>query len=113
MKRISVCIALILIFSQGLAPAAPAEFRDFPCGGGASYSVADGEIVRLSGQNCSGPLVLDKTVKVVGDYAFYAAKITSLIVPDSVISIGENAFTQTQLVSQLSRLEIQPLTAAV
>ena len=73
-----------------------AEFlARFPCGDGA-YSV-DSSGTLTSAEGCTGDLVIDDFVQRIGDYAFYFLpnSITSLTIPDSVLSVGEGSFANT------------------
>ena len=73
-----------------------AEFSArFPCGDG-TYSV-DSSGTLTSAEGCTGDLVIDDFVQRIGDYAFYFLpnSITSLTIPDSVLSIGEWSFVNT------------------
>lgn len=73
-----------------------AEFSArFPCGDG-TYSV-DSSGTLTSAEGCTGDLVIDDFVQRIGDYAFYLNpnSITSLTIPDSVLSVGEWSFANT------------------
>jgi hypothetical protein len=73
-----------------------AEFSArFPCGDG-TYSV-DSSGTLTSAEGCTGDLVIDDFVQRIGDYAFYFLpnSITSLTIPDSVLSVGEGSFGNT------------------
>jgi len=91
-------LATLLIASQ-LTPAFASETRNFPCGGGATYSVTMPDGVLTDGRRCTGALSLDSSVKVIGVEAFKGAKITSISFPESLELISTSAFENTQLSS--------------
>ena len=67
-----------------------AHAATFPCGVGANYTVTAG--VASGGDACTGVLTLDESVTSIAEDAFFSTQITQLIIPDSVTSIGANAF---------------------
>ncbi|MBR4312471.1 MAG: leucine-rich repeat domain-containing protein [Bacteroidaceae bacterium] len=42
------------------------------------------------------------TVTAIGDYAFYTSEITSITIPNTVVSIGENAFTYCRSLTSIT-----------
>lgn len=61
-----------------------------------SYTIPDGiKIIQGSAMHFCPveTVILPKSLTTIGDWAFYAARITSIRLPDSVSSIGRNAFT--------------------
>ena len=48
--------------------------------------------VLLDGRNCTGDVVIPDTVTEICMYAFSEAEITSVVIPDSVTTIGDSAF---------------------
>jgi len=101
-RKISAITALIISSVVAITPAANAETSDFPCGGNATYSVLMPQGVLLDGKKCVGELTIDPRVKIIDLTAFNNANITSVVIPNSVTSIGDYAFAG----SQLSRITI-------
>ena len=75
---------------------ANAEIVTFQCTGG-TYSVEMPASTITKDNGCSGNLVIDSTVKSIGDRAFQWSKITSISIPNSVTSIGTDAFSYSAL----------------
>ena len=75
---------------------ANAEVVNFQCTGG-TYSVEMPASTITKENGCSGNLVIDSTVKSIGDRAFQWSKITSISIPNSVTSIGADAFSYSAL----------------
>ena len=102
-KFVTASILVIGLISSSMSTAS-AEILTFTCGSG-SYKVEMPSGVLTSSSGCTGALVIDSTVKTIGDNAFYdvltQAKITSVLIPNSVTSIGANAFRGTSLTSVL------------
>jgi hypothetical protein len=101
MKRTIAVAGLILSLSMGSISTANAEIKTFACGSG-TYKVEMPAGILKSSSGCTGEFVIDSTVKEIGGGAFYdgygfgeGAKITSVVIPNSVTSIGGNAFRQT------------------
>jgi len=98
-RRHSFIAVIALILSIVDSTAARAETVTFPCGDGASYSVVLPSGVATDGSKCSGPLVIDTSVKVIGKNAFSFSKISSIKLPDTVISIEANGLAYLKLES--------------
>ena len=105
MKKILTASILVISLISSSMSTASAEILTFACGSG-SYKVEMPSGVLTSSSGCTGALVIDSTVKTIGDNAFYdvlgflsQAKITSVSIPASVTSIGANAFRGTSLTS--------------
>ena len=80
---------------------AHAEIKTFTCGSG-TYKVEMPAGILKSSSGCTGEFVIDSSVKEIGGGAFYdgygfgqGAKITSVVIPNSVTSIWGNAFRET------------------
>ena len=97
MKKFYLIALIALIFPIVCSSAARAETVTFPCGAGAFYTVVLPSGVATNGNNCSGTVVIDSSVKVIGKNAFSFSKISSLIVPDSVVSIEANGLAYLKL----------------
>jgi hypothetical protein len=98
MKRLSLIVSLALSLSIFVAPPANANTITFPCGGSETYSVLMPQGVLLDGKKCSGSLVIDQSVTVIGTRAFNGTySLTSVIIPGSVTTIDEGAFQSSSL----------------
>ncbi len=64
---------------------------------GSEYEI----IGAFNGSDCEGSVVITNGVTTIGTDSFYAADITSLIIPDSVTNIGSQAFYNSLSLSSL------------
>ena len=78
-------------------PASGNETKTFPCGGSATYSVSMPAGVVTDGKQCSGTLVIDESVKVIGVEAFKDAKLSEVKLPAGLELISTSAFENTLL----------------
>ena len=70
--------------------------RYFDCPNGGTYQVTGG--VASNGRSCAGDLILDSSVTQLGEQAFYRAwYLWSIVIPDSVTSIGYMALAATNI----------------
>jgi hypothetical protein len=125
MKRLLLSLTLVTGILVATTPNARAEELIIPCGGTATYSIIMPAGIAVEGNKygnqCSGALVIDSRVKIIGELAFdgsaitsvtipssvtaifkrafRGSKITSLTIPSSVLTIGERAFAETPLMS--------------
>jgi hypothetical protein len=99
MQRLLTCLILTLISTFVVVPASKAETFTFSCGGSATYSVTMPQGLLTEGNKCTGDIVIDSKVKIIGSEAFYQSGITSVAIPLSVTGIGSTAFAGTKLVS--------------
>jgi hypothetical protein len=99
MKRFVLSIAMVAGLLVGATSSASADTKTYPCGGTATYTVIMPAGAALDGTKCSGALVLDGSVKIIGDGAFTNSQLTSVIIPNSVTMIRSDAFANTQLTS--------------
>ena len=98
MKRILFSFALVLGLTVGVVPNANADTVTFPCGGTATYSVLMPQGVLLDAKSCAGSLTIDKSVQTIGAKAFFGNKqISSVVIPDGVKLIDEQAFFSSSL----------------
>ena len=88
--------ALVVFISTLGATQAHAADTTFNCGGTGTYTVTDAGLL-TSGQGCTGDLVIDSSVVSIDHYAFYfnPNTMTSVTIPDSVLSVGMWAFMGT------------------
>ena len=91
---------IFALAANSIVPA-HAEIKTFACGSG-TYKVEMPAGILKSSSGCTGEVVIDSTVKTIGFSAFYAgygygegAKITSVVIPNSVTSIDSRAFQAT------------------
>jgi hypothetical protein len=98
-RKHSLIAVIALILSIINNPAARAETVTFSCGDGANYSVILPSGIATDGSKCSGPLVIDASVKVIGKNAFSFSKISSIKLPDSVVSIEAGGLAYLKLES--------------
>ena len=93
----------------------PAKNGIFPCGSGGTYTVVSG---RVTGSNkCAGKLTIVSSVTAINDYAFSSYRstgrpsfslieqepeITELVIPKTVLSIGESAFADNKFLTSIS-----------
>ena len=122
MKRVLLIFSLTLSLTFLIVPSANADTVTFPCGGNETYSVLMPQGVLLDGKKCSGSLVIDQSVTVIGarafngtyslnsviipgtvttidEAAFQSSSLSSVVIPNSVISIKRYAFSSTKLTS--------------
>jgi len=96
MKR----IVTVFLFTGSLVASsvsvANAEVVTFQCTGG-TYSVEMPAATITKDNGCTGNLVIDSSVKNIGERAFQWSKITSISIPNSVTSIGSSAFSYSAL----------------
>ena len=81
---------ILALASNSIVPA-HAEVKDFPCTGG-TYSVEmpAAELKRNNG--CTGNLIIDSSIKSIGKSAFEYSALTSVVIPNSVTTIGDKSF---------------------
>jgi len=70
---------------------AHAEVKDFPCTGG-TYSVEIPAAELKSNNGCTGNLIIDSSIKSIGKSAFKYSALTSVVIPNSVTTIGDQSF---------------------
>ncbi len=74
-------------------PIAKAEEIQIACPSGGSYVLVLPAGVVINGKTCTGSLVVDNRAKVIGKDAFSFSKVTSVQLPNSVITIEASAFS--------------------
>jgi hypothetical protein len=90
MRRITTFLMLLVLATNSLN-AAKAEVISIACNGGTySIEMPSGKVTKDNG--CTGSLILDSSVKHIDSFAFQLSKITSVVIPNSVSSIGLGAF---------------------
>ena len=80
-------------------PASGNETKSISCGGSATYSVSMPTGEATDGKQCSGTLVIDSSVKIIGVEAFKGAKIQAIKFTDSLELISNSAFENTLIMS--------------
>ena len=92
MRRLLMVFTLSIGFLSPSLPAAHAEIISFPCGAGGTYSVESSNRTITKSSGCTGSLIIDSSVLQIGTTAFYSSNLTSVVIPNSVTSIGGAAF---------------------
>ena len=95
MRRSFLFLVLGLALCIGSMSVAKAEIITYPCGKG-TYKVDMPAGVLVDGKTCTGPVVIDSSVKSIASSAFSRSEITSVVIPNSVQSIGSFAFSWTR-----------------
>ena len=96
MKRLVAALLMSLVITSTSLSSASAEVVNFQCTGG-TYSVEMPAASITKDNGCTGNLIIDSSVKSIGDRAFQWSKITSISIPNSVTSIGTSAFSYSAL----------------
>jgi hypothetical protein len=95
-RRRIITFLIVLALTSTSVTGANAEVVTFPCTGG-TYLVEMPAATITRSNGCTENLVIDPSVKRIGDKAFIGSKITSVTIPNSVTSIGEFAFQSSYL----------------
>lgn len=110
MSKLRVLALVLTMLAMNLVWITPSMAETiFSCSTGGTYTVVDGHITESL--DCSGELVIDSSVTAINDYAFAPdvfvgpptwfrsqnPNITSLSIPNSVLTIGANAFQNIQI----------------
>jgi hypothetical protein len=96
MRKLFVTLSLSVIAGILSPISAHAAVATFSCTGSdgnassASYTVTSGVLTNIS--NCYGALTLDSSVTQI-DYATYANNVTSIVIPATTATIGQQPFT--------------------
>lgn len=98
MKRVITVFLFTGALIASSVSAANAEVVNYSCVGG-TYSVEMPAASITKDNGCTGTLVIDSSIKSIGDKAFQWSKITSVLIPSSVTSIGADAFAYSALTS--------------
>jgi BspA type Leucine rich repeat region (6 copies) len=98
MKRWIVTFLVLLTITSSSLTQANAEVVTFPCTGG-TYSVEMPAASIKKDNGCTGNLVIDPSIKSIGDNAFQFSKINTVSIPNSVTTIGSSAFEYSALTS--------------
>lgn len=96
MKRVITAFLLTGTLMASSVSTASAEVVNFQCTGG-TYSVEMPAASITKDNGCTGNLVIDPSIKSIGDRAFVSSKITSITIPNTVTSIGNSAFSSSAL----------------
>ena len=97
MNRFRFVSSVVLsVLISNCAPAS-ADTVKFPCGEGETYSVQMPQGNAVDGRKCSGALVIDDSVKVIGVEAFKDSKVTEIKLPAGLTLISTSAFENTLL----------------
>ena len=99
MKRILLSIVMIAGSLVASSPASGNETKTISCGGSATYFVSMPTGEATDGKQCSGTLVIDSSVKIIGVEAFKGAKIQAIKFSDSLELISNSAFENTLIMS--------------
>ena len=102
MKKVSIKRKIIMFTVLLIAASTPVADANtsvtFQCSGG-TYRVEMPAASLYWVNGCVGKLVIDSSVKSIGDRAFHFSKLTSVTIPNSVTSIGNEAFQFSDLIS--------------
>jgi hypothetical protein len=97
-NRKIMTFVILLVTTSTSVTSANAEVVNFPCTGG-TYSVEMPAATITKSNGCFGDLIIDSSVKSIGNRAFFLSYITSVSIPDSVTSIGDSAFAGSKSTS--------------
>ena len=95
-RKIKTLTILLVVASTPVAEANTSV--SFQCNGG-TYRVEMPAASLYWVNGCVGKLVIDSSVKSIGDRAFEFSNLTSISIPDSVTRIGDSAFKYSDLIS--------------
>ena len=100
-RRITRNILITLVCLILFAPQQQAQAGDLQisCAGGGSYTLILPAGVVINGKTCTGTLVVDSRAKVIGKDAFSFSKVTSVQLPNSVVTIEASAFSYNTFTS--------------
>jgi hypothetical protein len=89
-KSFNLFLMIFALAGNSIVPA-HAEVKDFPCTGG-TYSVEIPAAELKSNNGCTGNLIIDSSIKSIGKSAFKYSALTSVVIPNSVTTIGDQSF---------------------
>ena len=95
MKRLVIITGLVFSLSIGSISTANAEIKTFACGSG-TYSVDTSSGVLNDARGCTGSLIVDNSVRSIGPSAFSSSEVTSIVIPGTVTSIDRSSFAFTR-----------------
>ena len=100
-KKITRSILFTLLCLSLIAPQQEAHAEDLQisCSDGGSYTLVLPAGVVINGNTCTGALVVDSRARVIGKEAFSFSKVTSVQLPNSVVTIEANAFPYNSFTS--------------
>jgi hypothetical protein len=89
-KSLTFLLMILALVGSSIVPA-HAEVIDIPCNGG-TYSVEMPAAEIKKDNGCTGNLVIDASIKSIGKSAFRNSALVSVVIPNSVTSIGDYSF---------------------
>ena len=102
LKRILITLLTTTLLTGALPQTATAAATTFSCSLGGTYTITDGVVA--NGKDCAGELNIGSTATSIASGAFEwnSPEITSIVLPDSLISIGFYAFSNLQKITSLT-----------
>jgi len=104
-KTFTIILTTIFLFGLNVIPANAST--TVACSGGGEFhiDISGTTVVEKPGPGgtiCAGEAIIPDTILTIGEYAFYDTQITSVIIPNSVTTIVGDAFSSTPLLNSIT-----------
>ena len=102
--RISIIGSLLSVFLLPFSAQATVADGSVACAGGGSFTIASNILTSVDNNNCRGVITIPEGVTSIANDAFasHGESITSVIIPDSVVTIGSYSFANTSLLTNVT-----------